>query len=68
MSNTPSRANRRRIKTATHCLDLFTEATNSTGEDAVTDLMADLGHYCDSKRLDFDNLIERAKTHWREER
>jgi hypothetical protein len=41
---------------------------NETGVDgdreAVADLIADLGHYCDRHQLDFVHLLKRGIGHW----
>jgi hypothetical protein len=37
-------------------------------EDAVRDLLADLGHLCDREGWDFPALINTAKKDWRAER
>ena len=37
-------------------------------EDAIRDLLADLGHLCDREGLDFVKLVETAKKDWRIER
>jgi hypothetical protein len=37
-------------------------------EDAVIDLIADLGHFCDREGLDFTDLVSRGTRHWEVER
>lgn len=47
------------------CLDTFVTLTScDPGEDAVSDLISDLGHYCDRHDLDFPMLLRRAIGHW----
>jgi len=36
--------------------------------DAITDLIADLGHACDLEGFNFEVLLQRATAHWRAER
>jgi len=37
------------------------------GEEAVTDLLADLQHFCAAEKLDFDRLLRSAQGHFEEE-
>lgn len=37
------------------------------GEDAVSDLLADLMHYCDANAIDFDAAVARAQRNHAEE-
>jgi len=49
-------------------LDAFIAQTEDDGiESAITDLVADLGHLCDVKKLDFLTLMARAINHWEDE-
>lgn len=61
-------ANSRRVKVAVSCLRLYSEWTNSQGEEAIIDFVTDLGHLCDHKEIDFLNALDLAKMHWRSER
>lgn len=57
-----------RVSWAQATLDAFTDRTGVDDErDAVNDLIADLGHYCDAHDLDFLSLVERGIGHWRAE-
>lgn len=58
--------NRDRAEWAEAALLGFMEQTGVDGDrEAVSDLIADLGHYCDRHQLDFIPLVERAIGHWR---
>ena len=63
-----SRANLRRARTAAAALAEYASVTASLGREGITDLVADLGHYCDSNDLDFLSLVEVAIAHWSTER
>lgn len=50
-------------------LDAFIAQTDDDGiESTITDLVADLGHLCDLKKLNFQTLVARAVNHWEVER
>jgi hypothetical protein len=44
------------------------ESGQEVCEDAIRDLLSDLGHLCDREGLDFVKLVETAKKDWRIER
>lgn len=60
-----SKWNEWRASTAEEALELFTEITGGNlkyeREDMISDLLCNLGHYCDQHKLDYDTLIEKAK-------
>ena len=41
--------------------------TNADDEDAVSYLIADLGHYCDRHGIDFNAEVERGLRHYNDE-
>ncbi len=65
--------NRDRSFWAKCALDSFAKLTNSTAElraetrEVLTDLLADLMHYCDARQVDFASALERARRHYVEE-
>jgi hypothetical protein len=52
---------------AAAALLIFQNLTNSDREDAVSDLLADLMHWCDRHGRNFDNELRRALYHYEEE-
>ena len=47
-------------------LDAFMAQTGDDGiENAITDLVSDIGHLCDAKKLDFVRLMEKAIGDWK---
>lgn len=40
----------------------------TTGEDEISDLIADLAHLCDRDGMDFEALVTRARMNWQAER
>ena len=62
------RENLKRAIIARVTLDAFIAQTDDDGiESAITDLVADLGHLCDLKKLNFQTLVARAINHWKDE-
>lgn len=58
-----------RARWGEQCVELFTQLTGAdTPEDQVSDLIADLGHYCDASRLAFIDLLIRAIQAWHVEK
>jgi len=62
-----------RARWADLALQLFMEETGMTSEDigdAVADLIADLGHFCDrcTAAGDFESALRRGRENWLEER
>src|SRR5258706_116142 len=45
----------------------FQKATGTDREDALSDLLADLFHWCDRNGFDFEHELERARGHYDEE-
>ena len=61
----PERLNERRARSAHAALLAFQRRTGSDTEDAVSDLLADLMHWCDRHSQDFDAELHRAQGHYR---
>ncbi len=60
--------NEDRARWARRALHAFARDTGSgTGEEGVTDLICDLGHYADSVGIDFASALDRAGRIWAEE-
>jgi hypothetical protein len=54
-----------RAASAAECLDRFVSVTHcDPGQDAVTDLITNLGHYADRHGLDYPMLLRRGIAHW----
>ncbi|MDX2264331.1 MAG: hypothetical protein NW215_05115 [Hyphomicrobiales bacterium] len=63
-----SRANRQRAQRAKAVLDHFAALADCHDTpDAVVDLIANLGHLCDRRKLDFLHLASLGVGHWRAE-
>ena len=62
-----NRGNQRRAKTAGAALAEYRTLTATGGEEAVTDLIADLGHYCEAHSIDFLASVRRGLAHWASE-
>lgn len=61
--------NLERARVAERCLAHFAFLTGvDTAEDAVTDLIADIGHFCDREELSFLQLVALAIGHCHLER
>lgn len=60
----PENMNEDRAAWAGTALDTFQEATGTDPEDAVSDLIADLHHWCDRNGIDFNRELERAAFHY----
>jgi hypothetical protein len=57
--------NRKRARWAAACVDLYADFAGShLPEEAIADLIANLGHYAQRERLDFLKLVARAIGHW----
>ncbi len=57
--------NRQRALWADACVDLYADIAGShLPEEAIADLIANLGHYAQRERLDFLKLVARAIGHW----
>ncbi len=67
-----SKWNAWRASTASEALERFTDVTggslNDERDDMISDLLCNLGHYCDQHKLDYDALIARAKRGLKHER
>jgi hypothetical protein len=48
-------------------LDAFILTTGADLEDALGDLLADLMHWCDRNRFDFDAALDRGRHHYQAE-
>jgi hypothetical protein len=60
----PERRNDRRADWAHTVLREFQRLTGADTEDAVSDLLADLLHWCDRHGQDFDTELRRARNHY----
>jgi hypothetical protein len=66
---TLARPNARRAKCARFALTTYCEATGSRlGQDAICNLLADIGHLCDEQGLAYHSVLEAALLHWQAER
>lgn len=63
----PEGMNDRRSAWADEAITAFMLATGTDLEDAVSDLIADLGHWCDRHDIDFDRELARAAFHYEAE-
>lgn len=59
--------NERRSEWALIAIDKFRQATGIDEEDAVSDLIADIAHYCDRHGVQLMEEIRRAKMHYEAE-
>lgn len=60
--------NEDRARWAKRALQTFSRETGSgMGEEGVTDLICDLGHYAHAAGIKFDEVLERAGRHWLDE-
>jgi hypothetical protein len=55
--------NQRRIKRVTDALKGGKYALGPDTEDSVTDILADLQHFCTAKGIDFNNQLRVARDH-----
>ena len=60
----PEGCNDRRSVRANTALEAYIEATGTDHDDALTDLIADLLHWCDRNQFDFDACLEQARRHY----
>ena len=63
----PEELNHQRACWAAGAIAAFRGATQSDLEDALCDLIADLGHWCDRNSMNLAAEIERGKSHYGEE-
>ena len=63
----PERLNRNRARWAAAALAEFRRQTGADLEDAVSDLLADLMHWCDRLGQEFPQELRRALHHYEEE-
>lgn len=67
-----SQWNKWRAKTANRAVNLFAGITDQNvsleRDDVVSDLLCNLGHYCDCHGLDWEQLIKRARANLKHER
>ncbi len=73
MKNYPEPCNADRAEWATTALERFCRVTGLSLKDdgpdtAVSDLLADLMHYCDQEGIDFDECVDRGRCHYEEEK
>ena len=60
----PEKLNANRARWAAIVLAEFQRQTGSDAEDAVSDLLADLMHWCDRFGQDFNAELRRARNHY----
>lgn len=58
--------NQERAERAGRALDLYSVETVER-DDALTDLLTDLQHYCHSQNMDWEGALEVAEMHFRSE-
>lgn len=63
----PEGMNDKRSQWAEEAVETFVSVTGTDQEDAVSDLLCNLMHYCDRNRLDFNAELSRAQTSYVEE-
>lgn len=63
----PEDMNEERSRWAEAAILEFQQQTGTDLEDAVSDLLADLMHWCDRHGSDFDHELQRARYHYDEE-
>lgn len=63
----PDNMNERRGEWAGAALQEYQRQTGADIEDAVSDLMADLMHWCDQNNQEFDTELQRAHSHYTRE-
>lgn len=63
----PEEMNDDRAKWAGEAVQTFIDATGTDAEDAVSDLLSNLQHFCDRNGVDFEAELERARNNYREE-
>jgi len=63
----PEDMNDDRSQWAKAAIEVFRAQTRCDHGDAVCDLIADLGHYCDRHGLDFPSQLRRGVMHYEEE-
>jgi hypothetical protein len=63
----PDNMNDSRAEWAGATLSTFMRETGTDQEDALVDLLADLLHWADRNRHDFDLALERAREHYEAE-
>ena len=63
----PEGMNDERAEWAASCIRHFQCLTGADWDDAVSDLIGDLMHFCDRESFDFTNELERARAHYEAE-
>ena len=63
----PEGMNETRAGWADDCIALFMGATRTDREDALSDLLCNMMHWCDRNNQSFDKELERANLHYDEE-
>ena len=64
LSPDPQRLNARRARRAAAALAAYRRRTGADPEDAVSDLLTDLMHWCDRLGLAFPEALGRARSHY----
>jgi hypothetical protein len=63
------KANQLRAQRALAALNAYLDVSDNNDKPEIyCDLLTDLGHLCDSERIDFQRLIDMALIHWSCER
>jgi hypothetical protein len=63
----PEKMNGKRAEWAACCIRHFQCQTGSDWDDATSDLLCDLMHFCDREGFDFEHEISRARMHYEAE-
>lgn len=63
----PEKQNQARAEWAATAVRAFRKVTGADYDDAVSDLLVDLGHYCDREGMNFTTALRRASNRYHEE-
>ena len=63
----PEQMNEERSRWADDCIAHFMSTTGCDRDDAPSDLLCDLMHWCDRNGMHWENELERAHMHYNEE-
>lgn len=63
----PDGMNEKRADWAANALSTFVGDTKTDAEDAVSDLLVDIMHWCDRNSTDFERELARSLNHYRSE-
>ncbi len=65
--NDPDDMNEERADWAQECLTFFMKKTGTDPEDALSDLLCNLAHWCDRNDTEFERELRRAASHYGDE-